>query len=813
MSTATDAHQDATEFLAPSFSRQEKDPSTWQPGDIINDRYKILETFSGAMGRVFIADHLIWGVKMAIKVPRPEVMSCQEGIQRILTEANAWVDLGLHPNIAACYFVKRQNKAAQIFIEYINGGTLADWIRKGRLRNKRDALSTAIQFCNGMEYTHSKKIIHRDIKPQNILLTKDGLVKITDFGILRLIDADISQDQPMALEDIDNEDGTVGFRGTLNYASPEQLLNTHQVDLRTDIFSFGLCLWLIFCGKRPYRNNSEEDCPTPVSCYRNSPLPQTMVHMLKKCVQHDPDKRYQNFRELRQDLHKIYLDLFKVSCPYAQMGKVNLQAQHLNNRAVSLAELGKFNEARDLLIQAQEINDHLPEAAINMHLLAWRATTIPAAQIHHRLKATEKMFPDNEYLRELLVEVEANIPDPKADRHVLPELILCPPETPMEVFQKNQLQHSIRENIYSLTKAGKFSQSFETLCQHWQESGFGPDRRLEKVYDTLVSHGTKKGVIALQRKRLTRLPEACPFICYNQTTGKLVCATRDGYFRILIFNRKWSMASKDIFAKGAGAKTQNFRLTNAHVTSLALCPSGSYLAIGQGNGSVLLKSLVDSKKTVIKCGQKAITTLLFSQDNSWLAAGSSDGTITFFNLVRSEKKTFQASSAINDMALLPDGLDFVVGCDDGSLQIWDFADQKIRREIEAHVLPINKISLSSDGRQLATTSEDRLIRVWDISESSCIRTMENPEDLSSSVLLADDGFSLITGSKSDIVKVWDITKGSNTLLVDGRGDGICNLIPGPGPATFIAGNQNGSIVLWKLFYDLNLKVLNQGTPF
>nr|MDA3786066.1 protein kinase [Deltaproteobacteria bacterium] len=119
----------------------------------------------------------------------------------------------------------------------------------------------------GMEYTHTKNIIQRDIKPQNILLTRDGLDKITDFGILRLINAASCPEQTMAGGSARHKesDSTDGFRGTLNNASPEQLLNTHQVDLRTDIFSFGLCLWMMFCGKRPYTHNSEETCPTPLS--------------------------------------------------------------------------------------------------------------------------------------------------------------------------------------------------------------------------------------------------------------------------------------------------------------------------------------------------------------------------------------------------------------------------------------------------------------------------------------------------------------------------------------------------------------------
>ncbi len=799
------AYEESTQFLRPDPPGREKDPAAWQVGDIINERYRILEMYSGAMGTVFIADHLVWGVKMAIKVPRPEVTACQEGIKRILAEATAWVNLGLHPNIAACYFVKRQQKAVQIFIEYVNGGTLADWLAKGRLRNSRDALSIAIQVCNGMEYTHAKKIIHRDIKPQNILLTKNGLAKITDFGILRLIDADVAADRSPAERTSLDADSTIGFRGTLNYASPEQLRNSHQVDLRTDIFSFGLCLWLIFCGKRPYHHNSEEECPPPVSSRRDSPLPHGLVKLLRKCVAHDPDKRHQNFEELRRDLHAVYIDQYKVSCPYARMGEVNLQAEHLNNRAVSLAELGKFQEAQNHLRQALEINDHLPEAVFNLHLLTWRATAISPFQMQRRLQPAGKLFPDHKQLAALIREVEANRSTPQADRHIPPELLLCPPETPMAIFQKNQLRQSIRENIYSLTRAGKYRRSFAILRHHWHETGFGPDQKLEEVYDQLAARGTPTAILAVQGKRLTQMPDTTPFLCYNKKSGKLVCATGTGHFRILNLKEKWSMADTDICTRPTGKMPNSFRLTRATVTAMALSPSAAYLAIGQQEGTILLKSLVDNKKTSINRGNKTVNTLLFSPDNRWLAAGDRAGQIIFFDLVHSKSRTFETGSAINDMALLPGGLNFVVGCDDGSLQVWDFNDHQRQREIEAHVLPITRLSLSPSGRQVATAGEDRLVRVWDLDDWDCRRTIEDQEDPVTALLLADDGFSLVTGNNADLVKIWDIDQVGNVLLVDGRGDGIRTLIPGPSSATFIAGNQNGSVVLWKIFHDLHLQ--------
>ena len=129
---------------------------TWNPNDVILDRYRIEQVMSGSMGKVYMSEHLGWGVKMAIKAPRSEVLADKEGMKRILREANSWIRMGMHPNVATCYYVLSLNKVPHLFIEYVDGGSLADWLETGRCRNLRTALTLAIQFCHGMEYTHSK---------------------------------------------------------------------------------------------------------------------------------------------------------------------------------------------------------------------------------------------------------------------------------------------------------------------------------------------------------------------------------------------------------------------------------------------------------------------------------------------------------------------------------------------------------------------------------------------------------------------------------------------------------------------------------
>jgi serine/threonine protein kinase len=268
----------------------------WTPGDTILNRYHIEEVVSGSMGNVYISEHLGWKIKIAIKAPRAELLADCEGMRRILKEANSWVRMGMHPNVASCFYVLSINKIPHLFIEFVDGGNLSDWIKAGRCKNLRTALSLAIQFCHGMEFTHQHGIIHRDIKPQNILITKSSLLKITDFGILLAQgDTEKGEGKIPGLDSTDHE-ATIGFRGTPGYASPEQLRNAHAVDLRTDIFSFGLCLWIMLCGKKPFADNMvEQEIPTPLPVASDVKLSAALQGILRKSIAYNPDDRYDNF--------------------------------------------------------------------------------------------------------------------------------------------------------------------------------------------------------------------------------------------------------------------------------------------------------------------------------------------------------------------------------------------------------------------------------------------------------------------------------------------------------------------------------------
>ena len=172
--------------MAERQSWEVKSLPVWKPGDEILGLYRVEDVIeTGGMGRVYIAHHKGWNVKLAIKSPNEMMLSDRNNFARVLREANSWTELGLHPNIAYCYYVRSIEDVPHIFVEYVDGGNLRQWIAEGKCIDYRVSLDLAIQFCHGMEHAHSKGMIHRDIKPENVLMTKDGMLKITDFGLVR----------------------------------------------------------------------------------------------------------------------------------------------------------------------------------------------------------------------------------------------------------------------------------------------------------------------------------------------------------------------------------------------------------------------------------------------------------------------------------------------------------------------------------------------------------------------------------------------------------------------------------------------------
>ena len=161
----------------------------WEIGDVIDGKYEVLaEVGRGGMGAVYKVRHREWDVHLAVKMPLAHLMANPDSKARFIREAQTWVDLGLHPNIVQCWYVRELGGVPRVFADYMSGGSLRDWIRNGKVKpgEWEKILDLVIQACEGLEYAHGKGVVHRDVKPSNLLMDEDGRLCVTDFGLVKV---------------------------------------------------------------------------------------------------------------------------------------------------------------------------------------------------------------------------------------------------------------------------------------------------------------------------------------------------------------------------------------------------------------------------------------------------------------------------------------------------------------------------------------------------------------------------------------------------------------------------------------------------
>lgn len=266
-------------------------------GKILDDRYEIIELIgSGGMANVYKALCHRLNRYDAVKIMRDETAANDEFRKRFRAESQAVAMLS-HPNIVSVYDVSHSDDVEYIVMELIDGITLKEYLRQKGALEPSEALDFAIQIAKALEHAHSKGIIHRDIKPQNIMLLKNGMIKVADFGIASL------------QNDIEESSGeTVG---SVHYIAPEQARGSAP-DARSDIYSLGIVMYEMLTGRLPYVGDTDVEVAVkhmntePVSPREIVPdIPEELERICLKAMNADIDMRYQTANELLSDLEQF----------------------------------------------------------------------------------------------------------------------------------------------------------------------------------------------------------------------------------------------------------------------------------------------------------------------------------------------------------------------------------------------------------------------------------------------------------------------------------------------------------------------------
>jgi eukaryotic-like serine/threonine-protein kinase len=279
--------------------------------DTTLSHYRIVRKIgAGGMGEVYLAEDTELGRQVALKVLLAEVANDEERVRRFVQEAKAASALN-HPNILTVYEIGSFESSRFIATELIKGETLREKLQRERL-TLRETLDAAVQIASALNAAHSAGIIHRDVKPENVMLRDDGLVKVLDFGLAKLTEkkTEALDTEGETRAQVKTSPGTV--MGTASYMSPEQARGK-ETDARSDVWSLGVVLYEMLTGETPFAGETANDTIAAILTREPAPLdegtPPELQRIIRKALQKKADERYQTSKDFLLDLKNLKREL------------------------------------------------------------------------------------------------------------------------------------------------------------------------------------------------------------------------------------------------------------------------------------------------------------------------------------------------------------------------------------------------------------------------------------------------------------------------------------------------------------------------
>ena len=362
-------------------------------GDVLLKTYEVIsDAIKGGMGCVWKVHHNGWNADLAMKRPQPQFFA--EGSDRrkkeFIDEAENWINLGLHPNIVSCYYVREIGGIPSIFSEWMDGGSLKDRIRDGSLYEgteeeaRRRILDVAIQTARGLRYAHQFRggLIHQDVKPGNILLTKNWDAKVADFGLAR------------AQAHLSESDAAPSNGYTLAYCPKEQAAGA-PAEPWMDVYAWALTVMEMYAGERFWSEGAEAfqqlfgDKGVKPASFR-VPLPQKLFDAWKDDFFAGSGNR-KSFLDYEHLLSEIYSADTGKAYPRPEPDAAPDNAASLNNRAISFLDLGKEKEAAQMLEKSAAARHF--DGTLNLALYRWRTGKIGGKEMFAAVEDLGKIYP------------------------------------------------------------------------------------------------------------------------------------------------------------------------------------------------------------------------------------------------------------------------------------------------------------------------------------------------------------------------------------------------------------------------------------
>ncbi len=785
------------------------DKVNWETGDVIDGRFEVKEIIGqGGMGIVYRIHHREWKLDLAVKMPLEYLVADEASKARFIQEAQTWVDLGLHPNIVQCWYVRELGGVPRVFMDYISGGSLKDWIKLGKVTPGQwdKILDLAIQACDGLGYAHERGVeVHRDVKPGNMLLTESGDLLVTDFGIVKREGA--AEPQNIRTSETQNTRTsnaaitmTGSELGTPEYGAPEQWGQARYADGRADIYALGVILFEMCCGRRPYDDGSHAEpahviigrhlsSPVPDPRTLNQQIPPSLTHIILKCLEKDPDKRPGKMLDLRQELAESYREI--VGKHYRRMvpQAADLRSDALNNRAVSLLDLEQEAEAFDSWNEALKLDAYHPESVYNKHVILWRQAHITDDDVVRQVEEAKHVSKrSNLYLG--LLHLERTAAD-EAEEEFLTAL------EDSELGQNGSLWRALGDARLS---QGKYAEA-EEAYQKALELIPGDAECLERLILAQTSTRMYRGQVFFAWQRCSRSLQSG-----HQGEVTAIAVTADGRYAISAGEDKtlrlWDLVTHEWI--------RSFRGHDDQVLSVSISPDGHIAVSGSRDKTLRVWEVKTGKYLRTLRGHADWVNIVAILPNGrHVVSGSRDKTLRLWDLMTGNClwTSDKFKNWLNALAITPDGRYALTGHDEENLYLWDLTTGKLTERkyygASLEVLgfywsAVSSLAITSDGQYAFDGSQNALVRVWDMKSGQVLRTLKAHDESVTSLAITSDGRFAISGSEDTTLCVWDLDKNQPAWTFEGHHAGVTGISVTSNSRLLVSGSRDGTVRIWDL---------------
>lgn len=683
------------------YFQQEEVPLHWQKGDRFFGRYEVFDFLgAGGMGVVHRVHHKSWDVDLAVKTPNSKLLKRPDMLRQFEKEAEVWVGLPLHPNIVYCYYVAQLGSVPRIFMEYVPGHSLSACIRERRLYEGggeealRKILAIALQIAHALQTAHNQELVHQDVKPLNILITPDWSAKVTDFGLVRAL---------TALASSDAGSDAISVPGTPPYSSPEQVA-LGPITVKADMWGWAASVIEMLVGGiswRDYRellnaldtflSNGRGDGGLPV-------VPDSLGQLLRDCFREDPADRPASMEEISNRLHLIHAELFAESCSIQQLPGGDDTAASLNNRAVSLADLGKNRMAEEVWHEVLQKHSAHFESRYNFGLHLWHEGRIGDIGLLNLLREACERDPEDWHAKYLLGCVMIERGDYAAAKAVL-DAIPEPDYSRREVFIAAAVARS-------------------------------DGKRGHECIATISAH-------------------AAPItnVCVSHDGKYAVSADSSGVFKYWHID-DGAMCEASFASHPAGA--------------MCASPDNDRLLIAKLNGEVEIRDLPSNRSIQsFRAHDGAVLAVTYDPDQTRMATGGEDGLIRIWDLpdftpLGSLEGHIRAVNALDWSRC---GRFVLSGSTDACVRLWDCGLQESLMTMRGHKRRVFGVAFGKDEKTGYSCGRDGLVNVWNLEEGSLRRRYQGHSSEAFSLSASSESDYLLTGSRNGAIKLWDTSKG------------------------------------------------------